>query len=219
MLPLICLGRARALSAAILPSRASERNRGGSHNLSSREHPGYSRDVHPLAEGVRGMLGRPADFPTNGGLGEASSVSMPCSFRSVREMAEAERRPGLERVPHLLLDESHTGSESRLSCVGGFTQSVRCCKQLKSMRKAVIMGLTTNGLPAMAAFGNRTIAVVTTPEGDLIWTSWELSSAGTWARVSINPRDAQREPRSAKATSQAHFVAPRSSETHAFVVA
>ncbi len=48
------------------------------------------------------------------------------------------------------------------------------------------MGLTTNGLPGMAASGNRTVAVVTTPEGGLVWTSWELGSAGTWTNVPIN---------------------------------
>lgn len=49
------------------------------------------------------------------------------------------------------------------------------------------MSLTTNGLPAMAAFGNRTVTAVTTPDGGLVWTSWELGSNGTpWTSVPIS---------------------------------
>ncbi|GCE08466.1 hypothetical protein KDAU_57950 [Dictyobacter aurantiacus] len=45
---------------------------------------------------------------------------------------------------------------------------------------------TLKGLPAMAASGNRTVAVTTTPDGRLVWTSWELGSSGTWTDVNIN---------------------------------
>jgi hypothetical protein len=49
------------------------------------------------------------------------------------------------------------------------------------------MGLATGGLPAAAAHGNRTVVVVTTPAGELVWTSWELGDAySPWIGVPIS---------------------------------
>jgi hypothetical protein len=48
------------------------------------------------------------------------------------------------------------------------------------------MGLATGGLPGVAASGNRTVVAVTTPRGELVWTSWELGEgAGPWTSVPI----------------------------------
>jgi hypothetical protein len=48
------------------------------------------------------------------------------------------------------------------------------------------MGLTTNGLPAAAASGNRTVAVVARPDGGLVMTSWELGGQNNpWTTVSV----------------------------------
>jgi hypothetical protein len=46
--------------------------------------------------------------------------------------------------------------------------------------------ITMNGLPAAAASGNRTVAVVTTPSGELAWASWQLGGSGPWTNVRIN---------------------------------
>jgi hypothetical protein len=56
------------------------------------------------------------------------------------------------------------------------------------------MGLTTNGLPAMAASGNRTVAVVTTPEGGLVWTSWELGHGRVFQSTGLSSRLMLRQP-------------------------
>jgi hypothetical protein len=54
-------------------------------------------------------------------------------------------------------------------------------------RRQRLVSQAGSGLPAMAASGNLTVAVIATAEGELAWTSWQLGGgAAPWACVPVN---------------------------------